>query len=100
MWLEFFAHGLSVELSRIRDKVLGLSKDVKMKQVVGQVALNERQIKLINTIQDKGYIQNKDWQRLFPNVSDDTILRDLKDLQKKKIVKKTGRTKAARYVLR
>lgn len=99
-WLEFFGHGLAVELSRIRDKVLGLSKEVKMRKVIGQVALNERQIILINEMQDRGFVQNKDWQTLFPNVSDDTILRDLKDLQKKKIVKKTGRTKAARYVLK
>jgi Fic family protein len=100
IWLEFFARGLSVELSRIKDKVLDLSRDFKMRKKVGQVALNERQIEIIHFMQEHGYIKNKDWQDLFPDVSDDTILRDLKDLSDKDIVKKEGRTKAARYVLK
>ena len=99
-WLEFFSEGLAKELQRIKDKVLGLSKDLKLKRDIGQVALSERQIKIIDFMQEHGSIKNKDWQDLFPDVSDDTILRDLKDLIKKKIIKKKGRTKAARYILK
>jgi Fic family protein len=99
-WLEFFVKGLAVELARIKDKVLGLSRDFKMRKNIGQVALNERQIGLINFMQEHGHIRNQDWQELFPDVSDDTVLRDLNDLKDKDIVKKEGRTKAARYVLR
>jgi len=98
-WLEFFTDGLAVELTRVKNKVLNLSRDVQLKNQVGQVALNERQIKLINFVQKKGHIKNQDWQKLFPDVSDDTILRDLKDLMKKRIIKKEGRTKSAQYIL-
>jgi Fic family protein len=98
-WLEFFTDGLAVELTRVKNKVLDLSRDVQLKNQVGQIALNERQIKLINFVQKKGYIKNQDWQKLFPDVSDDTILRDLKDLIKKRIIKKEGRTKSAQYIL-
>jgi Fic family protein len=99
-WLEFFAKGLAVELSRIKDRVIKLSKDYRLRKDIGQVALNERQIKIIDFVQEHGEIRNKDWQDLFPTVSDDTIFRDLKDLMEKGIVKKEGRTKAARYVLK
>lgn len=99
-WLEFFVKGLAIELDRIKDKVLGLSRDFKMRKSIGQVALNERQIQMINFMQENGEVRNQDWQELFPSVSDDTILRDLKDLIDKDIVKKEGRTKAARYVLK
>ena len=99
-WLEYFTEGLAMELVRIKEKVLKLSADAKLKGKVGQLALSERQAKLVEYIQDYGQISNADWRRLLPDVSDDTILRDLKDLIKKKLVKKKGKTKAAVYVLR
>jgi Fic family protein len=99
-WLEFFTQGLAVELSRIKDKVLDLSHDFKMRKHIGQVALNDRQVKIMSFIQQNGSIKNKDWQEMFRNVSDDTILRDMKNLIDKRIIKKEGKTKAARYVLR
>jgi len=99
-WLEYFTHGLAAELERIKKKILDISQDIKLRKHIGQVALSNRQLKIINFIIENEKIQNKDWQELFPNVSDDTILRDLKDLIKKKVVRKKGRTKAARYILR
>ena len=41
----------------------------------------------------------KELIRLIPMISEDTILRDLKDLMDKGIIKKEGRTKSARYVM-
>ena len=35
----------------------------------------------------------------IPGVSEDTILRDLGDLMRKKLVKKKGHTRGSRYVL-
>ncbi|MDD3647201.1 MAG: Fic family protein [Candidatus Dojkabacteria bacterium] len=99
-WLEFFAKGLSQELQRIKDNVLNLSTDSRRRKNLGQIALNERQIKIIDFIHEKGRIRNKDWQNMFWDVSDDSILRDLKDLMKKGVVKKKGRTKAAAYILK
>ncbi|MBU0975671.1 MAG: Fic family protein [Patescibacteria group bacterium] len=99
-WLEFFAKGLSIELQRIKDKVLNLSTDSRRRKSFGQVALNERQIKIIDFILQNGKIKNKDWQKMFRDISDDSILRDLKDLIRKGVVMKKGRTKAAAYVLK
>lgn len=38
-------------------------------------------------------------QQALPNVSTDTILRDMKDLIKKGVIEKRGVTKGVRYIL-
>ncbi len=98
-WLEYFTFGVAEELGRIKDKVLSLSMDRKLKQKVGQVALNDRQVKIIDFLETNKQLQNPDFTFLFPKISDDTILRDLKDLQDKKIIVKRGKTRGARYIL-
>jgi len=99
-WLEFFVHGLDIELSRIKQRVLQMSRDHRLREEIGQVSLADRQEEILKFIEDHNEIKNQDWRDLFPDVSDDTILRDLKDMMDKGIIKKEGKTKAARYILR
>ena len=100
--LEYFSYGLAIELTRIKEKVQSLSRDVKFKEQLGgqQMALNERQIKIISHIQNTGFLQNKIFFELFPMISEDTVLRELKDLMDKGIIIKEGVTKGSRYALR
>ncbi len=100
-WLEYFTLGVAIEFERIKTKVLKLSKDTYLKEKLGgkQVFLTERQTKIIEYIQSIGYLQNQSFGEVFSDVSDDTALRDLKDLVEKGIIKKIGKTKAARYVM-
>jgi len=99
-WLEYFSEGLAIELTRIKEKVKTLSTDLKIKKSLGgqQLALTERQIKIVEFIQENGFLQNKTFFELFPMISEDTVLRELNDLLKKGIVKKVGSTKGAKYV--
>jgi Fic family protein len=101
-WLEYFCEGLAIELTRIKDKIKTLSTDLKLKKSLGgqPLALTERQIKIVEFVQENGFLQNKSFFELFPMISEDTVLRELKDLIKKGIVKKEGTTKGVRYVLR
>ncbi len=101
-WVEYFTQGLAIELTRIKEKVLRLSTDVHLKEKLGgkQVFLTERQIAVMEYIQRVGFLSNEGFMDLFPKISEDTILRDLHDLMQKGIIKKEGRTKAARYMLR
>lgn len=100
-WLEYFTAGAAIEFDKIKEKILKLSRDVKMKERFGgqQIFLAERQIQIIEYLQEVGYLQNQSFSTLFPTVSEDTVLRDLQDLIKKGLVKKIGSTKAARYVV-
>ncbi len=99
-WLEYFVHGAAIEFERVKEKILRLSKDARLKEKFGgqQIFLTERQMKLMEYIQEIGYIQNKMFEAVFPDVSEDTVLRDLQDLVRKGIIKKIGSTKSARYV--
>lgn len=101
-WLEYFIEGLAIELTRIKEKVKMLSTDLKVKKSLGgqQLALSERQIKIVEFIQENGFLQNKVFFELFPMISEDTVLRELKDLMKKGIIQKQGSTKGVRYILK
>lgn len=100
-WLEYFTQGLAIELSKIKERVERISIDGKLKEKLGgkPILLSDRQLKIIEYIQQTGYLQNKAFEMLFPMVSEDTILNELKPLIKYGIIKKKGITKAAKYVM-
>jgi Fic family protein len=100
-WLEYFVEGVAIEFNKVKEKVQHLSLDLKLKAKAGQqIFLNERQIKLVEWIENVGYLSNQQFRDILPMVSEDTVLRDLKDLMGKKIIKKRGKTKAARYEMK
>ena len=100
-WLEYFTYGAAREFDKVREKVLKLSRDIKLKEKFGgqQIFLGDRQVKIMEYIQEVGYLQNQNFSTLFPDFSEDTILRDLHNLAEKGIIKKVGSTKAARYIM-
>ena len=100
-WLEYFTQGLAIELSKIKEKVERISVDGKLREKLGgkPLLLTDRQLKIIEYIQKTGYLQNQAFEELFPMVSEDTILNELKGLLTNKIIKKQGVTKAAKYVM-
>lgn len=100
-WITYYTQALSIELSRVKEKVQSLSRDIKLKQKLGgkQVHLTERQIKLVEYMQQFGGLRMPDAQQLLPMVSDDTIWRDLKKLVESGAVEKRGSTKGAYYCL-
>ena len=100
-WLEYFILGISIEFNRIKETVQKLSLDLKLKSTIGgkQIALSDRQIRLIEFIERHGTLGMSDGRELLPNVSDDTVLRDLRDLVEKKLILKKGHTKGAKYYL-
>ncbi|NCS32089.1 Fic family protein [bacterium] len=99
-WLEFFASGLEIELKRVKERVLKMSRDHQLQREIGQVALNDRQEEILQYIEVNHAFRNVDFEELFPNISDDTVLRELKDMMDKGVIKKEGKTKASKYVLR
>ncbi len=100
-WLEYFTEGLAIELSKIKEKVEKISVDGKLREKLGgkPLLLTDRQLKIVEYIQKTGYLQNRAFSGLFPMVSEDTILNELKGLVKTGIIKKHGITKGARYVM-
>jgi len=99
IWLEYFALGMSIEFNRVKDRVIKISKDAKIKEKTGQVFITERQEQIIEWLNNFGFFRNQDFSELFSDISDDTVLRELKGLLDAGIVEKKGKTKSARYTL-
>lgn len=99
-WLEYFTQVVAVELSKIKERVRKLSIDSKLKGRIGeQVALTERQMKLVEYLSENRSGAMSELKDVLTMVSEDTILRDLRDLIEKGIVRKEGKTKASRYFI-
>lgn len=99
-WLDYFVKGVAIELNRVKEKVKRVSTDARIKNKLGaQVELNERQMLIMEFLHRHGAMQNKDFRKIFPDYSDDTVLREMKFLKKKGLIKKVGGTKKAQYVL-
>ncbi len=100
-WLEYFTSCLAIELTKIKEKIEHISIDSKLKEKLGgtPVMLSERQLKVIEYIQEVGYLENKIFASLFPDISEDTALREVQDLVKKGIIVKKGKTKGVKYLM-
>lgn len=99
-WLEYFTECLAVELTKIKEKIEHISIDSTLKKKLGgPVMLTDRQLKIIEYMQEIGYLENKVFVNLFPDVSEDTVLREVQDLVKKGIIVKRGRTKGVKYLM-
>jgi len=99
-WLEYFTETVAVELAKIKLQVRKLSMDTRLKVKYGkQIALSERQMRLVEYVSDQGAAPMKDLKHVLPMVSDDTILRDLRGLMEDGIIKKQGSTKASVYTM-
>jgi len=100
-WLEYFTEGLAIELTKIKEKIEKISVDSKLKERLGgqPLMLTNRQLKLIEYIQKTGFLQNQAFKTIFPMVSEDTVLNELKGLLKAGIIRKSGSTKGAKYVM-
>ena len=100
-WLEYFTFGLSIELDQVKQKVKDLSMDEHMLNKLGQqISLSERQIKLVEFLKNHEAMYMKHAAKILPDISEDTILRELKDLVKKNLIKKVGKTKGSYYMLK
>ena len=73
-------------------------KDKLNEENLKRLELNDRQIKVIVYMKEKGSITNREYQSLF-SITDRTALRDLNDLISKGLVQKRGVKKGTRYLL-
>ncbi len=101
VWLEYFTKALAVELTKIKEKVEKISIDGKVKEKLGgkPFLMTERQMKIVEYIQANGYLENKAFKSVFPMISEDSVLLDLKALISAGVLKKQGVTKGVKYVM-
>jgi len=97
-WLEYFTEGVAVSIKAVRDKVVGLSKDIKYLKERGQVALTGRQMEIVEHIIEKGNITNRDIRKMF-NISNRAAMDEISKLIGMEVLKKVGKGRSTKYEL-
>jgi len=87
-----------------KEEFLGFSvyfyKDIYTEDNLKKMGLNERQIKAVLYVKEKGKITNREYREMF-GITDRTALNDLNDLCLKDILERVGTTgRKTRYVFR
>lgn len=97
-WLEYFTDGVAVSIKTVKDKVLSLSKNIKDLKEKGQIALTDRQMKIVEKLVDKGAITNREIRNMF-QLSDEAVRREISKLLKQGVLKKEGAGRSLHYIL-
>ena len=97
-WLEYFTYGVALQIETVKKRVLSLSSDLKRKQSKGQIALTERQMRIVERIHDYRFITNKTIREMF-KLSDEGALKELKKLLSLGVIKSEGRGRNIKYLL-
>ena len=97
-WLEYFTAGVALSISAVKDRIIGISKDVKALSEKGQISLSERQMAIVERMVDAGTITNREVRELF-GLSNRAALNELEKLMELGVVEKTGQGRSVRYVL-
>ena len=98
-WLEYFLEGVRVSILRVKEKVLQLSLERQKQREKGQIALTERQMKIVEFIQRNGQISSGDIQKTF-KISRQAAYKEIKKLIEQDILEMRGSGKAIYYVLK
>lgn len=97
-WLEYFTTGVASSVNEVKDAVLKLGLKNKRASKV-QVSLTGRQMKIVELINARGRVANKDLQAFF-KVSAQAVHKELVKLVELEVIKPQGAGRSLYYVLR
>lgn len=98
-WLEYFTDGVLLSISKVKEKVLQLSIEKHKKESEGQIALTEKQTKIIEHLISTGRITSRDIQNMF-QISRQSAHKEIKKLIELNIVDQKGTGKATYYIIK
>jgi Fic family protein len=97
-WLEYFTEGVAISVEQVKEKVLQLSREHKKRKQTGQVALTERQMKIMELLHDRGQITNRDLHSML-KVSRQAALKELTKLVRLGVIRPDGYGRSLHYIL-
>ncbi|MBI4690532.1 MAG: Fic family protein [Nitrospirae bacterium] len=97
-WLEYFVEGVKVSIAAVKESVVRLSSERLRKAEKGQIALTERQMKIVEFINKNGRITNRDVRDMF-KISDEAVRKEIAKLTKPGVLKAKGKGRGVYYVL-
>ncbi len=97
-WLEYFAEGVAVSVEQVKQRVLTLSRNRRKRTQAGQIALTERQMRIVEFLHANGRISNKELRTML-KVSRQAALKELAKLIHAKVIQSRGRGRNLHYTL-
>jgi len=99
-WIDFYLECINQQIQILKDKYMLLEKEARQKSIPQVEKLTSRQQRIYQYLIDYKFIQNSQFSILFPDISEDSILRDLKTLIDQGLIVKTGKTKSSKYEIK
>ncbi len=97
-WLEYFTKGVRLSIDAVKERVARLSSERLRKTKRGQIALTERQMRIIEFINQHGRIKNRDVREMF-KISDRAALNEIKKLVNLKVLGSEGKGRNLSYII-
>ncbi|OGP55048.1 MAG: hypothetical protein A2Y65_04150 [Deltaproteobacteria bacterium RBG_13_52_11] len=98
-WLEYFVEGVHVSIETVKERVARLSSERLRKTPRGkQIVLTERQMRIVEFINQDGSITNRTVQDMF-KISDRAALKEIRKLVDLKVIKSKGKGRSLHYIL-
>jgi Fic family protein len=98
-WLEYFVEGVNISIETVKERIIRLSSKRLRKAKGRQIALTERQMRIIEFINQNGKITNRDVREMF-KLSDEGALKEIKKLINLEIIKSEGKGRALHYIFK
>ena len=97
-WLEYFTDGVSVSVAGVKERILRLSSEKLRKDRNGQIALTERQMRIIEALNRKGTITNREIREMF-KLSPRGTVDEIRKLKALGVIKAEGKGRSVHYIL-
>lgn len=97
-WINYFVKGFKVSEEEVKEKLIPLSLDEKLRRKIGQVYLDKRQIKIVDFIVTMGKITSEDVIDIL-DIAKRTAQLYLQSLSKLKVIRKEGKGPKSYYIL-
>jgi hypothetical protein len=97
-WLEYFVEGVNISIGAVKERILRLSSRKLQKAKGKQIALAERQMRIIEFINQNGKITNRDVREMF-KLSNRAALDEINKLIELQVLKSQGKGRALHYIM-
>jgi Fic family protein len=97
-WLEYFVEGVSVSTAAVKERIIRLSSERLRKTKKGQIALTERQMRIVERIIERGQITNREMREIF-GLSDEGARKEITKLIKLGVLERKSKGRSLHYVL-
>ena len=97
-WLEYFVEGVNVSIEEVKKRVIRLSSERLRRATEGQIALTERQMQIVEYINQNSKIATGDISKMF-EITRQAALKEVSKLVDLDVVKLRGKGRGAHYVL-